>query len=69
MIPNVFKENYIRVYCKDKNKVEAVTTMFEKYKKMIKMTISNYKTPIKINNEKSLLSTKREREVELNKIN
>ena len=59
--PEVFQEFYLRVYCKDKSKVDAVNTMFEKYKKMLK-NITNENTPIKKNAK--LLSYKRERESE-----
>jgi hypothetical protein len=67
MIPEQFKEYYLRVYCKDKSKVEAVGNMFEKYEKMLKRC-RDERTPIKKNNH-LLLSNKREREAELNKIN
>lgn len=67
MFPSTFKENYLRVFCKDRSKAEQVSQMFEKYKKLLKK-LSFDITPIKVN-EKNLISNKREREVDLNKIN
>jgi hypothetical protein len=67
MVPNNFKEYYIRVYCKQKEKNDRVKEIFEKYTKYIK---KNYvHTPKKNESEKIFLSVKREREHNLNKIN
>ena len=67
MVPSNFKEYYIRIYCKDNSKTERVKEIFEKYVKFVK---KNYiHTPKKNETEKIYLNVKRERHINLNKIN
>jgi hypothetical protein len=64
MIPSVFKEYYLRVYCKDKAKHEAAKGMFDSFNKKLSEEYAskcNFTTPHK-KKEYNFLSFKRERE-------
>ena len=69
-VPNVFKESYVFVYCKNKNKLERAKNIFQKFLSKLNKDMNelreqkkNFTTPIKSRNkDEEFISLKRERD-------
>lgn len=80
-IPNVFKETYMNLYCKDPKKYERAVEVFDAYKMKLKKEFSNkiaievdksdkcYTTPVKSNkNKDQFISNKRGSAISLDEL-